>query len=59
MSRVARSAQPVALRQSVGRQMGVVRPYAAWMAVGIAFGAWKTNGFRGDLVNFELPPEEE
>ncbi len=31
---------------------------AAWMAVGIAFGAWKTQGFRGELVNFELPPEE-
>ncbi|HXY50756.1 MAG TPA: APC family permease [Terriglobales bacterium] len=30
-----------------------------WMAVGIAFGAWKTRGFRGDLVDFELPPEEE
>lgn len=30
-----------------------------WMAVGIAFGAWKTRGFRGDLVNFELPPEEQ
>ncbi len=30
-----------------------------WMAVGIAFGAWKTRGFRGDLVNFDLPPEEE
>jgi len=30
---------------------------AIWMAVGIAFGAWKTRGFRGDLVNFELPPE--
>jgi putrescine importer len=29
-----------------------------WMAVGIAFGAWKTRGFRGELVNFELPPEE-
>jgi amino acid transporter len=29
-----------------------------WMAVGIAFGAWKTRGFRGDLVDFELPPEE-
>ena len=28
------------------------------MAVGIAFGAWKTHGFRGNLVNFELPPEE-
>jgi putrescine importer len=31
---------------------------ALWMAVGIAFGAWKTKGFRGDLVNFDLPPEE-
>jgi hypothetical protein len=30
-----------------------------WMAAGIAFGAWKTHGFRGDLVNFDLPPEEE
>jgi len=30
---------------------------AVWMGVGIAFGAWKTRGFRGDLVNFELPPE--
>ena len=30
-----------------------------WMAVGIAFGAWKTRGFRGDLVNFDLPSEEE
>src|SRR5947209_720355 len=29
-----------------------------WMAVGIAFGAWKTRGFRGNLINFELPPEE-
>jgi len=26
--------------------------------VGIAFGAIKTKGFRGDLVSFELPPEE-
>jgi len=29
-----------------------------WMAAGIAFGAWKTRGFRGDLVNFDLPPED-
>jgi amino acid transporter len=28
-----------------------------WMAAGIAFGAWKTRGFRGELVNFEIPPE--
>jgi putrescine importer len=30
---------------------------AAWMFVGIAFGVWKTRGFRGELVNFDLPPE--
>jgi putrescine importer len=29
-----------------------------WMAAGIAFGAWKTRGFRGNLIDFELPPEE-
>ena len=29
-----------------------------WMVVGIAAGAWKTRGFRGDLVSFDLPPEE-
>jgi hypothetical protein len=29
-----------------------------WMAAGIAFGAWKTRGFRSDLVDFEMPPEE-
>jgi amino acid transporter len=29
-----------------------------WMLAGIAFGAVKTKGFRGDLVDFELPPEE-
>jgi putrescine importer len=28
-----------------------------WMAVGIAFGAWKTRGFRGDLVTFDAPAE--
>jgi len=31
---------------------------AIWMLVGIAFGVWKTRGFRGKLINFELPPEE-
>ena len=31
---------------------------AIWMALGIGFGAWKTKGFRGNLVDFELPPEE-
>ena len=29
-----------------------------WMAVGIIFGAIKTRGFRGNLIDFELPPEE-
>ena len=31
---------------------------AIWMGVGILFGAIKTRGFRGNLINFELPPEE-
>jgi putrescine importer len=29
-----------------------------WMVAGILFGAIKTKGFRGSLINFELPPEE-
>lgn len=29
----------------------------SWMVVGILYGAWKTHGFRGDLVDFDLPPE--
>ena len=29
-----------------------------WMAAGIVFGAWKTRGFRGELVNFEIPAED-
>src|SRR5205823_15101984 len=28
-----------------------------WMAVGIAFGAWKTRGFRGQLIDFDPPPD--
>jgi hypothetical protein len=28
------------------------------MAVGITFGAIKTRGFRGNLINFELPEEQ-
>jgi amino acid transporter len=31
---------------------------AIWMAAGIAFGAWKTRGFRAELVNFEIPAED-
>jgi len=30
-----------------------------WMAAGIAFGAWKTRGFRSELVSFDIPAEEE
>jgi amino acid transporter len=30
-----------------------------WMVCGIAFGAWKTRGFREDLVNFDIPADEE
>jgi putrescine importer len=28
-----------------------------WLAIGVAFGAWKTRGFRSGLVTFDLPPE--
>jgi hypothetical protein len=27
------------------------------MAAGILFGAWKTRGFKSNLVDFEIPPE--
>ena len=30
-----------------------------WMVVGIGYGAWKTKGFRANLVNFELPPDSK
>ncbi len=30
---------------------------AVWMAVGIAYGAWKTRGFKTDLVDFNVPPD--
>jgi putrescine importer len=30
----------------------------AWLAVGLAYGAYKTRGFRSDLVRFEAPPED-
>jgi len=29
------------------------------MACGIAYGAVKTRGFRGDLVNFDIPADEQ
>jgi len=28
-----------------------------WMLAGVAYGAWKTQGFRGELVNFDVPSE--
>jgi amino acid transporter len=30
---------------------------AVWMAIGMAVCAWKTRGFRENLVSFELPPD--
>jgi amino acid transporter len=30
----------------------------AWMVLGIAYGAWKTSGFRKNLVTFEVPSED-
>jgi len=29
-----------------------------WMAAGIIYGAIRTKGFRSELVNFDIPPEE-
>jgi amino acid transporter len=29
----------------------------AWLLAGVLYGAWKTRGFRRNLVSFELPPE--
>jgi putrescine importer len=29
----------------------------AWMLFGVLYGAWKTRGFRADMVRFEGPPE--
>jgi hypothetical protein len=31
---------------------------AVWMTAGIVYGAFRTRGFRAELVNFELPPED-
>jgi putrescine importer len=30
-----------------------------WMLLGLAYGAYRTQGFRGELVNFDIPKEEE
>jgi len=32
---------------------------AAWMLTGIAYGAWRTRGFKAELVNFDIPAEDE
>ena len=29
-----------------------------WMTAGILYGALRTKGFRSNLIDFELPPEE-
>ena len=29
-----------------------------WMGLGVAYGAWKTRGFRAELVNFDVPSDE-
>jgi putrescine importer len=42
----------------VNLSMPAIRAGAVWMAIGIAFGAWKTGGFRRNLVDFEIPAEE-
>jgi putrescine importer len=31
---------------------------AAWVVIGILYGAWRTNGFRQAVVEFDLPPDE-
>ncbi len=31
---------------------------SVWMAAGIGYGAWKTRGFQSDLVNFDVPADE-
>ena len=31
---------------------------AIWLGVGLAFGAWKTRGFKGSLVNFDIPADD-
>lgn len=41
--------------------LGLSRPAkiagVIWMAAGIAFGAWKTHGFRRSLIDFNLPAD--
>lgn len=30
----------------------------AWLVFGVAYGAWKTGGFRRGIISFEIPPDE-
>jgi hypothetical protein len=30
---------------------------AIWLLMGILYGAWRTRGFKSDLVKFEMPEE--
>ena len=45
----------------LGLWLGLSRPAkiagVIWMAAGIAFGAWKTHGFRRSLIDFNVPAE--
>jgi hypothetical protein len=29
-----------------------------WIASGLVYGAWKTRGFRSELVTFDIPPDD-
>jgi hypothetical protein len=49
----------VPLLSSGGRRVVLPFERGPGLALGIAYGAWKTRGFRGDLVNFDIPSEEE
>jgi hypothetical protein len=31
---------------------------AVWMVAGVLYGAARMRGFRADMIDFEIPPEE-
>jgi hypothetical protein len=31
---------------------------SAWLVAGIVYGAWKTRGFRGHVISFDIPPDD-
>jgi hypothetical protein len=31
---------------------------ASWMTFGVIYGAWKTHGFKKDLISFDVPPDD-